>query len=171
MSAGSRIVRLLGGVLALVSPLAIAAAPVPPTAAQTERPAGMPQQSDRMQPLPRPAIGQDPDSVFKALDTDGNGSISRAEFDHWWSRRGGPGRVRVPLRGQFDRLDTDRSGSLNATEYAQMVLIRRAGPQAPPLSRFDANRNGGLEFEEYVQLVNHLSRIQTRQPAAPGASR
>ena len=119
--------------------------------------------------LQRP--GADADAVFRNLDQDGNGSISRAEFDRWWQLRMGPGQVRMPLRTQFDRLDRNRDGSLGQDEYAQMILIRQAGAGAPPLSRFDADRNGRLDYEEYVQLVNQLTRAQTRQAPTPGAPR
>ncbi len=153
--------RRIGLILAAWLPLA--------AMAQTASPAL--QGSERMKPLPQP-VGPDADSVFKLLDQDGNGSISRAEFDHWWARRAGSGQMRIPLRNQFDRLDRNRNGGLDQEEYAQMILIRQAGPAAPPLSRFDANRDGRLDYDEYLQLVNQLSRVQTRQaPAKPGAAR
>lgn len=167
--------RRIGLILAAWLPLAAmaqTASPAAAPAAQPERAAAPALQgSQRMKPLPQP-VGPDADSVFKLLDQDGNGSISRAEFDHWWARRAGSGQMRIPLRTQFDRLDRNRNGGLDQDEYAQMILIRQAGPAAPPLSRFDANRNGRLDYDEYLQLVNQLSRVQTRQaPAKPGAAR
>lgn len=165
----------IGLILAPWLPLAAIAQTPSPAAAPAVQPARAAapalQGSERMRPLPQPT-GPDPDSVFKWLDQDGNGSISRAEFDRWWARRAGPGQKRIPLRTQFDRLDRNRNGGLEQDEYAQMILIRQAGPAAPPLSRFDANRNGRLDYDEYLQLVNQLSSVQTRQaPARPGAAR
>lgn len=164
--------RRIGLILAAWLPLASMAQ----TASSAAAPAAQPERAaapalQRMKPLPQP-VGPDADSVFKLLDQDGNGSISRAEFDHWWARRAGSGQMRIPLRTQFDRLDRNRNGGLDQEEYAQMILIRQAGPAAPPLSRFDANRNGRLDYDEYLQLVNQLSRVQTRQaPAKPSAAR
>ena len=57
------------------------------------------------------------------LDKDGDGKVSEAEF-------------LAPLREAFQRMDADRSGSLEAGEHgpggnSNVVIMRRGGPDAP----------------------------------------
>lgn len=97
------------------------------------------------------------DAAFTALDTSKDGMLSRQEF-----QAGYPGLTRVValefrLRDQFQTLDADKSGAVEAGEYANLELVKRAGKSAPALSGFDANRNQKLEFAEYVAAVRQLS--------------
>ena len=97
-----------------------------------------------------------PEAVFAAWDTDANGALSSAEFTAGWTRVS-QAALRRNLQGQFARHDLDRNGALDATEMAQLELVRRAGAGAPALSRFDGNRSGGLDFQEYLALVSALA--------------
>jgi len=103
--------------------------------------------------------------VFKALDSDGNGTLTLAEFRAGWQQLQ---RVesQVRLRQQFSVVDLDRSGSVEAGEYAQLRLVRHLGEQAPPLSRFDADGDGKLGFEEYARLVQALVQRETGKDGA-----
>lgn len=115
-----------------------------------ERPAG------QQVPAKPPA-----DAIFNALDTSKDGTLSRQEF-----QAGYPGLARVivlelRLREQFVALDGDRSGTIEAGEYANLELVRRAGKSAPVLTGFDANKNRKLEFAEYVAAVRQLAALTT----------
>ena len=72
-----------------------------------------------------------PDSRFTALDTDGDGAVSREEFD----ARGGD---------RFAALDTDGDGALSAEE---MVAEARTRAQEM-IARFDENGDGLLQEAE-----------------------
>ena len=57
------------------------------------------------------------------------------------------------LETQFRAADKDKSGLIEAVEFANLPLIKRAGSGAPPMSAFDANRDQKLDFKEYLDLV------------------
>lgn len=100
----------------------------------------------------RPAI-----MVFDALDTDKDGMLSPQEF-----QTGYPGLVNailfeLRLRDQFQVLDTNKSGAIEADEYANLELVKRLGQSAPAMSEFDANKNQKLEFAEYEATVRQLT--------------
>jgi hypothetical protein len=106
------------------------------------------------------------EAVFKAWDVDHNGSLSKQEFVAGW-RQLREGAVVQRLHAQFNTLDADKSGALDAHEYAQMQLVKRAGTSAPSFSSFDANRNGRLEFAEYVNVVRQLTARSAPATTAP----
>ncbi len=107
-------------------------------------------------------------ATFTRWDTDGNGVLSRAEFDKGWAaqaavaRRNASERLQSRLRGQFEAIDRNDNDAIDPGEYPHLLLVRRAGASAPPLSGFDANSDGRLQFAEYLQLVRRLAK-------APGA--
>ena len=107
-------------------------------------------------------------ATFTRWDTDGNGVLSRAEFDKGWAaqaavaRRNASERLQSRLRGQFEAIDRNDNDAIDPDEYPHLLLVRRAGASAPPLSSFDANSDGRLQFAEYLQLVRRLAK-------APGA--
>jgi hypothetical protein len=108
-----------------------------------------------------PATPSPAAKVFAAFDTNHDGSLSSQEFVAGYT-----GLQRAPalarrLRGQFDAMDTDKSGALDEREYAGLVLVKQAGRAAPPLSAFDADGNRTLGFAEYVALVQKLAPAAT----------
>ena len=114
----------------------------------------------------RPAV-DDATRTFRAWDKNGDSQLSLAEFTEGFQRAQAAVQVAASLRRQFATIDANHSGAIDPTEYPNLVLIKNAGRNAPPLSRFDANGNGKLEFGEYVKLVEALSpRPQAQQPAA-----
>lgn len=104
---------------------------------------------------PTPAVvGQ----TFTAWDTDGNGVLSRLEFENGWkSIRRLRRDHRQALRKRFDEMDANRNRAIDPDEYRRLTLIQHAGRAAPPLSDFDTNGNGRLEFDEYMALVRRQS--------------
>ena len=115
-----------------------------------------------------PAFAQQgsPDALFAAWDKDKNGALSKDEF------RAGYDGVRTAmatqrLRAEFQRHDADKSGKLEAGEYAKLVLVQRAGKNAPMLSAFDRDKNQGLDFQEYLDFVRTATKAQAAAPATP----
>lgn len=120
-------------------------------------------------PGPAPIIAPSPnqpqiDAMFAAWDLDHDGALSREEF------RRGAGNVRTALvdrrlQAQFNAVDVDKNGGIDAAEYASLLLVKRAGTTAPPLSTFDANHDQRLNFAEYTDMVRRLASPPPR--AAP----
>ena len=103
------------------------------------------------------------DAIFSAWDANKDGALSKEEFRTGWA--GLRQRAAVArLRTQFDRTDANDDQAIDATEYRALVLVRRAGASAPPLSRYDASKDGKLQFDEYVAMVQDLAP-RTAAPA------
>lgn len=110
------------------------------------------------------------DAAFTTLDRDRNGALSRQEFRTGWLEMRQLAAIQARLRAQFEAIDTNRSGGIDAGEYPNLVLVKHAGTSAPALSSFDANGNQKLEFGEYVALVRKLAPAPAKPaPSAPGA--
>lgn len=136
---------LLAALLALAPALALAQAS--PAAAPQELPA---------------------DAMFRAWDSNKDGSLSKEEFRAGWAglRQRAAADAEARLRLQFDRADANDDQGIDANEYKSLLLVRRAGATAPPLSRFDADKDGKLQFPEYLVMVQELAP----RPAAPAAA-
>lgn len=147
---------------------ALAAALVVPASAAAQ---SSPQPVQRL-PAPAKAAAAAPDAgdaVFAAWDANHDGMLSRAEFQHAWDglRERAEARVESRLREQFDKVDANGNGAVDAGEYGNLLLVKRAGKSAPPLSAFDANHDGKLAFGEYLALVG---RLAATPPPAGGKS-
>ncbi|GAB1594337.1 EF-hand domain-containing protein [Lysobacter claricitrinus] len=103
------------------------------------------------------------DAVFAAWDADHNGSLTRDEFRQGWARLQARMETEQRLRAQFQHLDADHDGNIDAKEYAGVALAKQQGAAAP-LSRFDMNYDKRLSFVEYIGLVQALA---PRTPATP----
>ncbi|MFC5569030.1 hypothetical protein ACFPN1_02985 [Lysobacter yangpyeongensis] len=108
------------------------------------------------------------ETIFNALDTDRNRTLSLQEF-----QAGYPGMARavvleMRLRDQFQALDTNRSGAIEQAEYGNLEFVKRAGKAAPSFGAFDADKSQGLNFAEYLAA---LRRLSAAQPAAPAAKK
>ena len=105
------------------------------------------------------------DATFKAWDTDHDGVLSQAEFRQGWSsarHRAEERKVEASLRAQFDKVDANHDGAIDAGEYGGLLLIQRAGKSAPPLATFDRNGDRRLAFDEYMALVSRLAAAAPR---------
>ena len=105
------------------------------------------------------------DAAFAAWDVDKNGALSRDEFRNGWIALRRAGELQARLRTQFHTVDANKNDAIDASEYGTLVLVKRAGNAAPPLSAFDANKDQKLEFDEYLALVQRMA-----QPAAKAAA-
>jgi hypothetical protein len=106
------------------------------------------------------------DAIFHALDTNKDGALSPQEFQAGYADMQRLIAVEIRLREQFRLVDTDHNGSINAVEYANLELVKRAGQSAPPLSTFDTDKNGSLDFAEYVTAIRRLVALQPTRPAS-----
>ena len=119
-------------------------------------------------PAQQPALQGGPDATFAAWDKDGSGTLSKDEFRAGWMATREDLAVRR-LRNEFARHDADKSGKLEAGEYAKLALVQRAGASAPAMTAFDANKDGGLQFAEYLDFVKVAGAQQQPRAAAPAA--
>jgi Ca2+-binding EF-hand superfamily protein len=101
------------------------------------------------------------DAIFARWDTNHDGVLSRDEFRAGWQKLQAATELRQ-LHDQFVAMDTDKDGCLNATEYAHLALIQKAGKSAPPMSMFDTQKNQCLDFKEYVGLVNYMVKQERK---------
>lgn len=106
------------------------------------------------------------DAAFKDWDVDRNGSLSLQEFRNGWLMLRRAEAMQARLREQFQKIDVNKNGAIDANEYGNLVLVKQAGTSAPPLASFDANKNQRLEFGEYVELVRRMSTAPQPAPAA-----
>ena len=114
-----------------------------------------------------PATPREPavDATFKAWDADHNGVLSQAEFRQGWNsvRQRAEDKVEASLRTQFDKVDANHNGAIDAGEYGNLLLVQRAGKSAPALASFDRNGDQRLAFDEYLVLVARLA-VAPRKP-------
>ena len=135
-------VALAGSSPALAT--AVAPAPAKP-AAQPAKPAA--------QAVTRAALTKQLDGTFKAIDTNGDGTlsvqeISAAELKVLQTRAGA---VRGRLDAEFAKLDTNKDGQLSKAEF---MAAAPAGPTtapngAPALAQLDKNKDGKVSIDEY----------------------
>lgn len=139
---------MLGALLLVLTPVALAQQAKPATAAPTQAAAD-------------PAA-----ALFKAWDKGGDGQLSLAEFRAGWQQAQAAAKVEAALGRQFAALDGNHDRAIDASEYGNLVLVKNAGKAAPPLARFDANADGKLEFAEYVKLVQAMAPQAAHKAAA-----
>jgi hypothetical protein len=107
------------------------------------------------------------DAAFAAWDLDKNGALSLNEFRSGWVALRRAGELQARLRTQFHTVDANKNDAIDASEYGSLVLVKRAGKSAPPLSTFDTNKDQRLEFGEYVELVQRLAAAEQAASPAP----
>jgi Ca2+-binding EF-hand superfamily protein len=101
-----------------------------------------------------------PEAMFARWDKDANKVLSLDEFKAGWQEVQAAMALRK-LHDNFVTMDANKNGSLDATEYANLELIRNAGSSAPAISAFDADKNQVLDFREYLAMVQ--SMLKTRR--------
>lgn len=130
--------------------------------------------SPKSAPPPRPALtaaargDATAANLFKAWDGDHNGVLSEQEFVSGWNNA--RNRVEVAeqrLAAQFRIVDANHDGGIDAAEYANLQVVRRAGKAAPPLQAFDANRDQRLQFGEYVAMLRRAAASEQHAPPPP----
>jgi hypothetical protein len=149
--------------IAATSGLILCAACASPVAAQAVAPAAGHSAAGIKAPQSTRA-----DAIFHALDTNKDNALSPQEFQVGYAGMQRLIAVEIRLREQFRLVDADHNGSINAVEYANLALVKRAGKSAPVLSTFDTDKNGSLDFAEYLTAIR---RLATLQPTGPTTTR
>jgi Ca2+-binding EF-hand superfamily protein len=144
-----------------VAAMILAAALTSPLALAQTRPATSPA------PAPvRPnaqAAPSTPDEVFAAWDKDHNKTLSIDEFKAGWEDVREATTMRR-LQLQFQAMDTNKNGTIEPIEYANLPAVKNSGASAPPMSNFDTNKNQSLDFPEFLGFVEAM--IKSMRPAA-----
>lgn len=96
-------------------------------------------------------------SLFDTLDVNSDQVLSRQEFQSGYAGLQRLTTVQVSLRKQFGVLDSNRSGAIDVSEYADLELIKSQGRAAPSLSTFDVDHDKTLNFAEYATLVRKVT--------------
>jgi len=158
-----RILLLVAAAAFCAPPASAQDAPAPATKSVAAKPAAA-------KPIAAEPVPPRVDATFRLWDGDRNGVLSLQEFRAGWIALRREGVRDSRQRAQFDKVDANDNGAIEAGEYQKLLLVERAGKSAPALAAFDANRNGRLEFVEYQDMVRKLAPRNTpRQPAASTA--
>ena len=115
----------------------------------------------------KPPAGQaagSPDAVFDAWDKNKDGVLSKDEFNAGWALARGEVAIQR-LHAEFQRRDTNKSDKLEANEFATLMIVQRAGKNAPQLSTFDKDKDNALDFPEYLEFVRVTVQSAPPQPA------
>jgi hypothetical protein len=122
--------------------------------AQAAKPGAKPAAAPAAQAAQKPVT---PEMVFDSWDKDKNKTLSVDEFKAGWTEIQ-MRQVVAKLHANFVQMDTNKSGALEANEFANLELIKKAGAKAPMLSAFDDDKNGKIEFKEYVEMVSTMMK-------------
>lgn len=160
-------IALGSSLLAAAAATAQTATPVPPgsTPARTPATPAPAATSPARAVAPSPADGQaaTPEQLFLAWDKDKNKMLTPDEFKNGWESAREQN-IMGRIEAQFRAADKNKSGLIEATEFANLPLVKRAGAGAPPMSAFDANKDQLIDFKEYLDLVSAM--LKRLAPAA-----
>ena len=114
----------------------------------------------------RTVITQGLDQRFKALDTNGDGTITKAEMDAAEARARQEAASRIAKRAEegFAKLDTDKNGQLSLTEFKASIPPVETGVAAAVLQRLDSNKDGKITRQEFgARTLATFDRLDTNK--------
>jgi len=131
---------------------ACAAVPALATAVAPAAKAAAPAQAQQQAPT-RAAFTKGLDANFKAIDANGDGTLSAAEIGAAELKvlQQRAGAVRTRMENEFAKLDTNKDGQLSKAEFlAASPQPPAAAPNgAPVLAELDKNKDGKVSLDEY----------------------
>jgi len=158
----------LAAAAALTASASIAAAPTP------ARP-GTNNQAAQQQVPTRAGLLKGVDSNFKAIDTNGDGTLSSAELGAAEGKvqQQRIAQIRGKLDGEFTKLDTNKNGSLDKNEF--MAAAPTASSAAPNgaaiVGKLDSNKDGKVSADEYrAPILGSFDRMDTNHDGTLSAA-
>jgi Ca2+-binding EF-hand superfamily protein len=99
---------------------------------------------------------------FTVVDLSGDGKISESEFRDWSSARGGAGVRGVTSADRFRAIDRNKDSVISAEEWKDGSLAET------PFSSVDANKDGSISLREFSAWDQ--TRPQAATPELPGTA-
>jgi Ca2+-binding EF-hand superfamily protein len=99
----------------------------------------------------RAEVTQNLDSKFKLLDSNHDGSVTKAEMEAAEGRAKQEAEARLAQQADqsFTKLDTDKNGQLSLAEFKASLPSIRTRPVDAVLQRFDTNKDGKVTLQEF----------------------
>ena len=101
------------------------------------------------QPTTRAAVSAQLDANFKAIDTNGDKSLSAAEIAAAQAKSVAQAKAAIAKRmeTEFARMDSNKDGQISLTELKAMAPTPQAPPASELLGQIDRNKDGKLNLE------------------------
>jgi Ca2+-binding EF-hand superfamily protein len=120
------------------------------------------------QPPTRAELLRTATASFSQVDTNKDGSLSKAEIDAAQLRNQQRATTAITQRinQEFTKLDTDRNGQLSPAEFRAAAPAVRSNPGAGAavMARLDKNKDGKITTEEYrTPILAGFDRIDTNK--------
>jgi Ca2+-binding EF-hand superfamily protein len=108
-------------------------------------------QTTASQPRTRAQVTQNLDAKFKLLDSNQDGSVTKAEMQAAEARAKQEAEARLATQADqsFAKLDTDKNGQLSLAEFKASLPPVRTRPVDTVLQRFDSNKDGKVTLQEF----------------------
>jgi Ca2+-binding EF-hand superfamily protein len=153
-----------------------ASAPAVATAVQTPTPRATNAAPAAAQTPPtRAGLLKNVDATFKALDTNGDGTLNSSEIAaaEVKSQQQRVTAARGRLDGEFAKLDTNRDGQLSKAEF--MAIAPQASSAAPNpasiISQIDKNKDGKVSQDEYrAPMLARFDKLDTNHDGTISAT-
>ena len=117
-------------------------------------------------PPTRAQVSAQLDANFKAVDTNGDKSLSAAEIEAAQAKSVAQAKAKIAkqMDAEFAKMDANKDGQLSLTEFKAAAPTPRAPPASELLAQVDRNKDGKLSADEYraTPLAN-FDRIDTNK--------
>ena len=136
--------------LSILAAGAVVAWPSAMASAQAQAPAAAPP------PLSRAEVAQKLDAEFKALDTNGDGKLTKPEIQSAIVKRAAEAQAMLSKRqkDEFDKLDANKDGKLTLAEYqAGAMITAKADAADVRMGQLDTNKDGGVTAAEFRAIT------------------
>ena len=114
----------------------------------------------------RASLQKNLDANFKAIDTNGDGTLSAAELQAAEGKvqQQRLGAMRGKVEGEFNKLDTNKDGQLSKAEFMAVAPAKAATPPngANLLGQLDKNKDGKVTPDEYrAPILARFDKLDT----------